>query len=560
MKIKNLNIGVRLGMAFGVLLLLIAAVAYTGWSALAATKARMDVVTNENAVKIKVANDMQDGLNLLARALRDYLLYSDKDYLQAQRGRIETARRETEDGIGQMAALVRSDKARQLLDEIRAHRSEAYVRADRMLALADGGKADEAKAFLRNAVQAEQDQWFAALDAMIALQEAQNKAAVEEMDRDYHLSVRIIAAVVAAALLSGLLLAYFIARSIVQPLLRAVSIAQAVAGGDLTSRIEAEAADETGLLTRALGEMNEALKRIVGQVRSGADAMASASTQIASGNLELSARTEQQASSLEETASSMEQMTATVKQNADNARQANQLAASASEVARKGGSVVTQVVATMGDINDASRKIVEIIAVIDGIAFQTNILALNAAVEAARAGEQGRGFAVVAGEVRNLAQRAAAAAHEIKALIGQSVDKVEHGSKLVGQAGSTMDEIVASVQRVTDIMGEISSASREQEAGIEQINQAVGDMDTVTQQNAALVEEAAAAAASLQDQSAGLVQLVSVFKLDAADRPGSAATAGVLRLARKGAPAAAGVAVLERIAHGARKSEQLRRY
>jgi methyl-accepting chemotaxis protein len=260
--------------------------------------------------------------------------------------------------------------------------------------------------------------------------------------------------------------------------------------------------------------MNSSLVKIVGDVRTGTDNMASASSQIASGNLDLSSRTEEQASSLEETASSMQEMTSTVKQNADNARQANQLAASASEVALR-GSVVAQVVDTMSSINESSKKIVDIIGVIDGIALQINILALNAAVEAARAGEQGRGFAVVASEVRNLAQRSAAAAKEIKGLIGDSVEKVDLGARLVEQAGTTMGEIVDSVKRVTDIMSEITCASQEQTSGIEQINQAISQMDQVTQQNAALVEEAAAAAESLQERAGALAQVVSVFKLDA---------------------------------------------
>jgi methyl-accepting chemotaxis protein len=336
----------------------------------------------------------------------------------------------------------------------------------------------------------------------------------EEAASTYRIGSDLMVALAALATLLACGFGYWITRSIVLPLNRAVQVARTVASGDLTSHIEAGATDETGQLLQALKDMNDSLVRIVGEVRTGTDTIATASSQIAAGNLDLSSRTEEQASSLEETASSMEELTSTVKQNADNARQANQLAVSASEVAIKGGAVVSQVVDTMASINDSSKKIVDIISVIDGIAFQTNILALNAAVEAARAGEQGRGFAVVATEVRNLAQRSAAAAKEIKTLIGDSVDKVATGSKLVGKAGSTMDEVVASVRRVTDIMGEITAASQEQSAGIEQVNQAIAQMDQVTQQNAALVEEAAAAAESLQDQAGNLSQVVSVFKLD----------------------------------------------
>ena len=293
----------------------------------------------------------------------------------------------------------------------------------------------------------------------------------------------------------------------------AADIAARIADGDLGTDVQLRAGDETSLLF-AMKCMRDRLAGIVSEVRHGTDAITSATAEIASGNLDLSSRTEQQASSLEETASSMEELTSTVKQNADNARQANVLAQTASTVAGQGGDVVAQVVQTMGSINDSSKKIVDIITVIDGIAFQTNILALNAAVEAARAGEQGRGFAVVAGEVRTLAQRSAAAAKEIKALIGDSVDKVEAGTRLVDQAGSTMHDVVSSIQRVTDIMAEISAASQEQTSGIEQINQAISQMDNVTQQNAGLVEEAAAASEALQNQASRLAELVSVFRLD----------------------------------------------
>ncbi|KIF83210.1 methyl-accepting chemotaxis protein [Noviherbaspirillum autotrophicum] len=355
-------------------------------------------------------------------------------------------------------------------------------------------------------------------DAINALVKLQLDVAKSEYDKSQQLYQTVRAAGIASVIF-GLLLAAIVGawlvRAISQPLDAAAKLADEVAAGDLTQRIEVNSGDEIGHLMRALKNMSESLSGIVSQVRSGTDAIVTASGQIASGNMDLSSRTEQQASSLEETASSMEELTSTVKQNADNARQANSLARSASDVASRGGAVVSQVVDTMGSINASSKKIVDIISVIDGIAFQTNILALNAAVEAARAGEQGRGFAVVAAEVRNLAQRSASAAKEIKTLIGDSVEKVEVGSQLVDQAGATMQEVVDSIRRVTDIMGEITAASEEQTSGIEQINQAVAQMDQVTQQNAALVEEAAAASQAMQDQAASLAQAVSVFKLDA---------------------------------------------
>lgn len=308
--------------------------------------------------------------------------------------------------------------------------------------------------------------------------------------------------------------AWFVSRRIKIALDKAIGVSEKIAGGDLTGEIAIDSKDETGHLLSSLKEMNEGLAKIVGEVRTGADSIATATEQISAGNADLSQRTEEQASSLEETASSMEELTSTVRQNADNAQQANQLAISASGVAVKGGDVINRVVRTMESITDSSRKISDIISVIDGIAFQTNILALNAAVEAARAGEQGRGFAVVAAEVRSLAQRSAAAAKEIKTLIEDSVNKVQDGSKLVEEAGSTTQEIVTSIKRVTDIMAEISAASLEQSSGIEQVNTAITQMDDVTQQNAALVEQAAAAAESLEEQAQQMVQVVTRFKLE----------------------------------------------
>ncbi|MDO8179703.1 MAG: methyl-accepting chemotaxis protein [Undibacterium sp.] len=351
------------------------------------------------------------------------------------------------------------------------------------------------------------------LDALIKLQLSVGKSEFEQ-SQDFFSKFKIFSiSMILLALFFGSLLGYWLTSSISKPLNYAVDIAQQIAEGDLTQDIQSNSNDETGKLLAALKNMNAHLIQTVGEVRLGTDTIATASAQIAAGNLDLSSRTEEQASSLEETASAMEQLTSTVKQNSDNAGQANQLVVAASEYAVKGQLVVGQVVETMGSIKDSSRKIVDIIGVIDGIAFQTNILALNAAVEAARAGEQGRGFAVVASEVRNLAQRSASAAKEIKSLIDDSVEKVDAGGKLVDSAGATMSQIVTSVKQVADIMSEIAAASHEQSDGIEQVNQAVMQMDETTQQNAALVEQAAAAAASMQHQAANLADTVSIFKL-----------------------------------------------
>jgi methyl-accepting chemotaxis protein len=417
--------------------------------------------------------------------------------------------------MAKVEALLVADSEKSMFKSITDLRVKYQAAKSEVAKIKASGNAAETERVFKEvftpAAQAYQDRVLELLATERKAIDDQNEAINAANERSFGL--RLLLTVL--TLVAGGACAFFISRSIVRPIGRAVQVAETVAAGDLSARIEVASRDETGQLMQALKNMNASLAKVVGEVRHGTETIATASGQIASGNQDLSSRTEEQASSLQQTAASMEELTSTVKQNADNARQANQLAVSASEVAVRGGSVVGQVVDTMGSINASSRKIVDIIGVIDGIAFQTNILALNAAVEAARAGEQGRGFAVVASEVRNLAQRSAAAAKEIKTLIGDSVDKVEEGSKQVAEAGRTMEEIVDSVKRVTDIMGEITAASQEQTSGIEQINQAITQMDQVTQQNAALVEEAAAAAASLQEQAGSLSQTVGVFRLDA---------------------------------------------
>lgn len=518
MKFNNLKIGMRIGLGFATVLVLLALVITLGLNRLSTINESIHTITSDRYAKIVRVNSIYEEVNSIALVMRDTLLFTEQQQLAKELAQIENSKKIIDENFEVLNKTINSQKGVEILHSALASRTTYKESQELFTKLHAEGKLDEAKALLTNPLRPQQQSYLAALKNMIVFQTELMDNAVQAAEEQYVSARTTLLALGVLAIGLGALIAWLISRSITRPIGEAVKIAETVASGDLSQRIEVKTTDETGMLLSALRAMSDSLVKIVGEVRLGTDTIATASSQIASGNLDLSSRTEEQASSLEETASSMEELTSTVKQNADNARQANQLAVSASSVAEKGGAVVSQVVDTMDEINTSAKKIVDIIGVIDGIAFQTNILALNAAVEAARAGEQGRGFAVVASEVRNLAQRSAAAAKEIKMLIGDSVEKVENGSKLVEQAGATMNEVVESVKRVTDIMTEITAASQEQSAGIEQVNQAIMQMDQVTQQNASLVEEAAAAAESLQGQASNLAKVVSVFKLDGTTR------------------------------------------
>jgi methyl-accepting chemotaxis protein len=521
MKINDIKIGVRLGILAGLLMLAMLAIGGQGWRTLRADNVRNTEVMRKAATfelavdtarigQVEFKKQVQEWKDTLLRGNDQAAFDKYSKAFQDRSALTQTHLRELKDLFGKLGL----DSA-QVDEAITAHKELGVKYAD---ALTHYEVANPESSHVVDALVKGMDRPpTKKIDDIVAYVIAQSNQMMATAQQDADISYRnaciLILVTVLLAIAVGGATTYILMRSITVPLARAVAIAQTVAAGDLRSDVATSGKDETAQLQEALRIMNDSLAKIVSEVRHGTHEIVGAATEIARGNLDLSGRTEEQASSLEETASAMEQLTATVKQNAANARQANTLAVTASEVARKGGAVVSEVVDTMGSINDSSKKIVDIISVIDGIAFQTNILALNAAVEAARAGEQGRGFAVVAAEVRNLAQRSAAAAKEIKALIGDSVDKVDAGAKLVDQAGLTMNEIVASVKRVTDIIGEISVASDEQTTGLDQINIAITQMDQVTQHNAALVEEAAAAAEALQNQGTALATAVSIFQL-----------------------------------------------
>ncbi|MFI4939190.1 MAG: methyl-accepting chemotaxis protein [Burkholderiales bacterium] len=522
MKNRKLKIGARLTLAFGVMQVLTITLGVVSLWSTSLMKNSYEFVSTNTLSSVRAMGEMSSALETMRRSELRYTTLSDVSRPKEEEVFNQAADELSKSNNTFIKASGAEAKTKTYSDAFDA-KLAAYLNTHRKLvdmaraAGTDAAKLDEVADYLVygdnfKANNETRDALKASLEYSYQLAEAHRQDAVKSYKNAFG-SMLFFATL---AIVVGVILSIWITRSLLRQLGcepdNAVRIAGQIADGDLSTAIDVKAGDQSSLLF-ALNAMRDSIVSIVSQVRHATDTIATGSQEIATGNMDLSARTEAQAGALEETASSMEELTSAVNHNADNARQASQLAQTASEIAVKGGAVVSQVVDTMGSINESARKIVDIISVIDGIAFQTNILALNAAVEAARAGEQGRGFAVVAAEVRNLAQRSAGAAKEIKTLIGDSVEKVGVGSKLVDQAGSTMNEVVASIRRVTDIVSEISAASDEQTAGIQQVNQAIIAMDNVTQKNAALVEEAAAAAASMQNEAANLTEVVGIFKL-----------------------------------------------
>ena len=480
-----------------------------------AIDANTEVILHDRFAKVALAQSIENEVNKQLRAIRTALIVSDTTLVRKELAKIEESVPVVARAIERLQATVRTEKGTAALRDLVDSRARFKEPEAALIELIKAGKIDEGRSQLVGVILPLQTTYLHAIEAFAKTQvDGMEQFGAQAAEMAHSADVMMIAlSSVAVVLAVGI--AIVLTRSITVPIAEAVRVAETVAAGDLTSNIVVRRRDETGQLLVALGSMNASLVRIVDQVRQSSDSIATGSSQIATGNADLSQRTEEQASNLQQTAASMEEIAVTVKNSADAARSATQLAASASAVAGQGGEVVAQVVATMDEISASSRRIADITGVIDGIAFQTNILALNAAVEAARAGEHGRGFAVVAGEVRTLAQRAAIAAKEIKALIGDSVGRVEAGSRLVENAGCTMQDIVGHVQRVSQLISEIGVAADQQSSGMAQVSDAVGQLDNVTQQNAALVEESAAAADSLRVQAKRLTEVVGVFRLNA---------------------------------------------
>lgn len=513
MRKLSLRIGTRLAIVLATLGAVLVIIIAIGVTMLGRVKDSAAIIVEEQLPKAALSAGAREDVGNTALAMANLLYMESEVDRKAQFDRIEGSRKALGEKLAFLKQHIFKTNGEDLLRKALDLDAQYTAGVAHYCELVLGGSMTEAKTYLHNELDPLVNVYRATWQDMEQFYRSVMKEGNTSAAQTYFDCRNLMIGLGLAVLLFATVLGFWVTRSITRPLAGALKIASAIAAGDLSSYIEVDSTDEVGQLLEELKRMNSSLSDIVGDVRSGTEAIATASGQVAIGNLDLSSRTEQQASSLEETASSMEKLTAAVKTNADNAHRVNDMAIAASSLASKGGEIVSRAVATMGEINESSHKIVDIITVIDGIAFQTNILALNAAVEAARAGEQGRGFAVVASEVRSLAQRSAAAAKEIKVLIDNSVEKSSDGNKLVRQAGEIMGEIVISTGRVTNIMGELAVAAGEQTAGIEQINRAISELDNVTQQNAALVEEASAAARSMKDQADSLSRSVSVFKL-----------------------------------------------
>ncbi len=521
MMLSKTKVSTRLSVGFLLVLALLTISLILSLNRMSSMQDKIEEVVNVNNAQLAQMSELRVALYDRMVAARNVVMLSDPAEMKPEIERMRLDEKISDEAISKLKKLYdqrpqTSEEEKAALARISKFEADIAPVAERAMMLGQQNRVQEATRVLLDEVRPVQRKIMAEIDRLVGIQNKLSEKAARDALSSYETARWVLIVLGAVALMLGTIAALVITRSITKQLggepTAAAEVATRIAAGDLEVVIHVDGSDQSSLMFAMKG-MRDRLAEIVRNVRTGTDTIATASSQIAAGNLDLSSRTEQQASSLEETASSMEELTSTVRQNAENAGHANQLAINASDVATRGGDVVSEVVQTMEQINESARKIVDIISVIDGIAFQTNILALNAAVEAARAGEQGRGFAVVASEVRSLAQRSAAAAKEIKVLIGDSVGKVENGSKLVAEAGTTMTEVVSSVRRVTEIMAEITAASKEQSNGIEQVNQAITQMDQVTQQNAALVEEAAAAADSLQEQAAALSDIVSVFRI-----------------------------------------------
>jgi methyl-accepting chemotaxis protein len=514
---NKLKVSIRLSLGFGILILLMLIMGATSLVKVGSIHESFKLVVDDRVVKVAEINEVKDDIDQIALSMRNMVILSDAAEVKKEVSKVESARQAIAQRLDKLHSQIVAVQGKAALAKVMEARARYVPLQDKFIGFVAAGKTEDAKVLLANETRVAQAAYFAALDDFLKFQSELMRQSTDEADEHVASLTAATWTLGVIALVAGVVTAAWIVRNLSGQLGgepgAAADLARAVAQGDLTARVDLRPGDSTSLMAH-LREMQTSLVKVVSNVRQNSESVATASSQISHGNNDLSQRTEEQASALEETAASMEQLGATVKQNADNAKQANQLALSASAVAIQGGEIVSQVVDTMKGINASSKKIADIISVIDGIAFQTNILALNAAVEAARAGEQGRGFAVVASEVRSLAGRSAEAAKEIKGLIGDSVERVEKGTVLVDQAGVTMTEVVNSIRRVTDIMGEISAASVEQSAGVSQVAEAVSQMDQVTQQNAALVEESAAAAESLKVQAQALVQAVAAFQLD----------------------------------------------